>query len=246
MGETGVIHYLRTGDAVTQAVAWLLLAMSLLSWCFLLVKAWIVVRARRHAPRAIAVFWQAPTLSDGVSAMRRDDTERVFTPLAEAALHSLEADVPGALLARVDRGDRVMRSLRQALQRSQRRLEFGQVLLASIGSTAPFIGLLGTVWGIYHALGRIAQSGQASIDSVAGPVGETLIMTAFGLVVAIPAVLAYNILGRQVRQLGEDLDGFARDLHAFALAPASPAAAMRAPGVAAAPREPGTSRAARV
>lgn len=227
MGETGVIHFLRTGDAVTQAVAWLLLAMSLLSWSFLLVKAWIVARARRRAPRAVAAFWQAPTLSDGVVAMRRDDTERVFTPLAEAALHSLEADVPGALLARVDRGDRAMRSLRQALQRSQRRLEFGQVLLASIGSTAPFVGLLGTVWGIYHALGRIAQSGQASIDSVAGPVGETLIMTAFGLVVAIPAVLAYNILGRQIRQLGEDLDGFARDLHALALTSTAPAAATR-------------------
>ena len=224
MGETGVIHFLRTGDAVTQAVAWLLFAMSMLSWCFLLVKAWMVTRARRAAPHAINAFWQAPTLRDGVTAVRRADAERIFTPLAEAALDSLEADVPGALLARVDHGDRVMRSLRQALLRSQRRLEFGQVLLASIGSTAPFIGLLGTVWGIYHALGRIAQSGQASIDSVAGPVGETLIMTAFGLVVAIPAVLAYNILGRQVRQLAEDLDGFARDLHAYALAPAAPGA----------------------
>lgn len=231
MGETGVIHYLRSGDAVTQALAWLLLAMSIVSWCFMLVKAWIVVRARHNAPRASAAFWHAPSLSDGVSALRRADAERVFTPLAEAALQSLEADVPGALLARVDRADRVMRSLRQALHRSRRRLEFGQVLLASIGSTAPFVGLLGTVWGIYHALGRIALSGQASIDSVAGPVGETLIMTAFGLVVAIPAVLAYNILGRLVRELGEDLDGFARDLHAFALAPASPPASVRAEGI---------------
>lgn len=219
MGETGVIHFLRTGDTVTHAVAWLLLAMSLSSWCFLLVKGWTLVRARRQAPQAVAAFWQAPSLGEGVSAMRRADRERVFTPLAEAALHGIEADVPGALLSRVERDDRVMRGLRHALQRSQRRLEFGQVLLASIGSTAPFIGLLGTVWGIYHALGSIASSGQVSIDSVAGPVGETLIMTAFGLVVAIPAVLAYNILGRQVRQLGEDLDGFARDLHALACAP---------------------------
>jgi biopolymer transport protein ExbB len=224
MGETGVIHFLRTGDTVTQAVAWLLLVMSLSSWCFLLVKGWTLVRARRQAPQAVAAFWQAPSLGEGVGAMRRADRERVFTPLAEAALHGIEADVPGALLSRVERDARVMRGLRHALQRSQRRLEFGQVLLASIGSTAPFIGLLGTVWGIYHALGSIASSGQASIDSVAGPVGETLIMTAFGLVVAIPAVLAYNILGRQVRQLGEDLDGFARDLHALACAPAATAA----------------------
>ncbi|MCR5899115.1 MotA/TolQ/ExbB proton channel family protein, partial [Burkholderia sp. HAN2018] len=108
--------------------------------------------------------------------------------------------------------------LRHAMLRSQRRLEFGQVLLASIGSTAPFVGLLGTVWGIYHALGSIAASGQAQIESVAGPVGEALIMTAFGLVVAIPAVLAYNILGRLVRQLAEELDGFARDLHVFVCA----------------------------
>jgi biopolymer transport protein ExbB len=118
----------------------------------------------------------------------------------------------------------VLRALRGALQTSQRRLEFGQVLLASVGSTAPFVGLLGTVWGIYHALGSIAASGQAMIENVAGPVGEALIMTAFGLVVAIPAVLAYNILGRLARQIGDDLDGFAHDLHAWACAPEEGAA----------------------
>jgi biopolymer transport protein ExbB len=99
------------------------------------------------------------------------------------------------------------------------------VLLASVGSTAPFVGLLGTVWGIYHALGSIAASGQAQIENVAGPVGEALIMTAFGLVVAIPAVLAYNVLGRLVRQLSEELDGFAHDLHAYVCAPAEQAQA---------------------
>ncbi len=123
--------------------------------------------------------------------------------------------MPGALLSRVERNERVLRALRQAMLHSQRRLEFGQVLLASVGSTAPFVGLLGTVWGIYHALSSIAQSGQAMIENVAGPVGEALIMTAFGLVVAIPAVLAYNILGRYVRQISEELDGFAHDLHEF-------------------------------
>lgn len=152
--------------------------------------------------------------------MRRADSERVFTPLAEAALHAAEVDIPGALLARVDRGERVLRALRQALNTSQRRLEFGQVLLASVGATAPFVGLLGTVWGIYHALGSIAASGQAMIENVAGPVGEALIMTAFGLVVAIPAVLAYNVLGRTVRHLSEELDGFAHDLHAYVCSPA--------------------------
>ena len=220
MAGTGILHYLQSSDTITHAVAYVLLAMSVASWCFLIVKSWVLGRAKRQAARAIAQFWQASTLSDGVAAMKRVDRERVFTPLAEAALHAAEVDIPGVLLARVERGERVLRALRQALNASQRRLEFGQVLLASVGSTAPFVGLLGTVWGIYHALGSIAASGQAQIENVAGPVGEALIMTAFGLVVAIPAVLAYNVLGRMVRQLSEELDGFAHDLHAYVCAPA--------------------------
>ncbi|WP_414443905.1 MotA/TolQ/ExbB proton channel family protein [Burkholderia sp. 22PA0106] len=213
--DTGVMHYLASGDAVTHGVAWLLLAMSVASWCFLLLKAWTLVRAKRQGPPAIVAFWRAGSFSEGLAALRAADRERVFAPLAEAA-HEAAAASPALLGARVDRAERVLRAVRRALRRSQRRLEFGLVLLASIASTAPFVGLLGTVWGIYHALGSIAESGQAQIGSVAGPVGEALIMTAFGLVVAIPAVLAYNMLGRLVRQLIEDLDGFARDLHAFA------------------------------
>jgi len=219
MANTGIIHYLQTSDAITHGVAYVLLAMSIASWCFLIVKSWMLNRAKRQGPRAIARFWQAPTLAEGIAVLRRADREHVFSPLAEAALQASEIETPGALLARVERSERVLRALRQALHRSQRRLEFGQVLLASVGSTAPFVGLLGTVWGIYHALGSIAQSGQAMIENVAGPVGEALIMTAFGLVVAIPAVLAYNVLGRVVRQVSEELDGFAHDLHAYVCAP---------------------------
>ncbi|CAH2892067.1 MAG: MotA/TolQ/ExbB proton channel family protein [uncultured Paraburkholderia sp.] len=214
-GGSGIIHYLQTSDAITHGVAYVLLAMSIASWCFLIVKSWVLLRAKRQGARAVARFWQAPTLAEGVAALKRADRERVFAPLAEAALHAAEVDIPGALLARVERGERVLRALRQAL-------------LASVGSTAPFVGLLGTVWGIYHALGSIAASGQAQIENVAGPVGEALIMTAFGLVVAIPAVLAYNVLGRLVRQLSEELDGFAHDLHASVCAPAGqPPAAPR-------------------
>ncbi|WP_107314912.1 MotA/TolQ/ExbB proton channel family protein [Burkholderia metallica] len=215
---TGVVHYLESGDAITHAVAYVLLAMSVASWCFLLMKAWLLVRAKRQGPRALAAFWRASTLDAGIAALAGADRERVFVPLAEAARDAADDHDPAALAARVERGERVLRALRHAMLRSQRRLEFGQVLLASIGSTAPFVGLLGTVWGIYHALGSIAASGQAQIENVAGPVGEALIMTAFGLVVAIPAVLAYNILGRLVRQLAEELDGFARDLHVFVCA----------------------------
>ncbi|KVH59444.1 flagellar motor protein MotA [Burkholderia sp. MSMB1072] len=215
---TGVVHYLESGDAITHAVSYVLLAMSVASWCFLLMKAWLLVRAKRQGPRALAAFWRAPSLDAGIAALAGADRERVFVPLAEAARDAAGDHDPTALAARVERGERVLRALRHAMLRSQRRLEFGQVLLASIGSTAPFVGLLGTVWGIYHALGSIAASGQAQIENVAGPVGEALIMTAFGLVVAIPAVLAYNILGRLVRQLAEELDGFARDLHVFVCA----------------------------
>ncbi|MBJ9733657.1 MotA/TolQ/ExbB proton channel family protein [Burkholderia cenocepacia] len=215
---TGVVHYLESGDAITHAVSYVLLAMSVASWCFLFMKAWLLVRAKRQGPRALAAFWRAPSLDAGIAALAGADRERVFVPLAEAARDAADDHDPTGLAARVERSERVLRALRHAMLRSQRRLEFGQVLLASIGSTAPFVGLLGTVWGIYHALGSIAASGQAQIENVAGPVGEALIMTAFGLVVAIPAVLAYNILGRLVRQLAEELDGFARDLHVFVCA----------------------------
>ncbi|HHV7520830.1 TPA: MotA/TolQ/ExbB proton channel family protein [Burkholderia orbicola] len=215
---TGVVHYLESGDAITHAVSYVLLAMSVASWCFLFMKAWLLVRAKRQGPRALAAFWRAPSLDAGIAALAGADRERVFVPLAEAARDAADDHDPTALAARVEHSERVLRALRHAMLRSQRRLEFGQVLLASIGSTAPFVGLLGTVWGIYHALGSIAASGQAQIENVAGPVGEALIMTAFGLVVAIPAVLAYNILGRLVRQLAEELDGFARDLHVFVCA----------------------------
>ncbi|MGN6665603.1 MAG: MotA/TolQ/ExbB proton channel family protein [Trinickia sp.] len=219
MQNTGIVHYLQSGDALTHAVAYVLLAMSIASWCFLIVKSWMLGRAKRQGPRAIALFWESATLSEGVLALRAADRERVYAPLAEAALAASEVHTPTAMLARVERGERVLRALREALLASTRRIEFGQVLLASVGSTAPFVGLLGTVWGIYHALGSIAASGQAMIENVAGPVGEALIMTAFGLVVAIPAVLGYNVLGRMQRQLSEELDGFAHDLHAYVCAP---------------------------
>lgn len=224
MQNTGIVHYLEAGDALTHGVAYVLLAMSIASWCFLIVKSWMLVRAKRQGPRAIALFWQSASLSEGVLALRSADRERVFGPLAEAALAASEVHAPSVMLARVERGERVLRALREALLASQRRLEFGQVLLASVGSTAPFVGLLGTVWGIYHALGSIAASGQAMIENVAGPVGEALIMTAFGLVVAIPAVLGYNVLGRLQRQVSEELDGFAHDLHAYVCAPDAAAA----------------------
>jgi biopolymer transport protein ExbB len=121
-------------------------------------------------------------------------------------------ETSGTLAAAGDRAQQLTRVLRNALHAVLHKLQFGQVLLATVGSTAPFVGLLGTVWGIYHALGAIALEGQISIDKVAGPVGESLVMTAAGLAVAIPAVLAYNVFGRLIGSIEADLEGFARDL----------------------------------
>ena len=136
------------------------------------------------------------------------DREQLVEPLIAAT----RVVAAGSLAAAGDRGQQLTRLLRDALHRVLDKLQFGQVLLATVGSTAPFVGLLGTVWGIYHALTGIAASGQITIDKVAGPVGEALIMTAAGLAVAIPAVLGYNIFGRLIGRIEADLEGFARDL----------------------------------
>jgi biopolymer transport protein ExbB len=140
-------------------------------------------------------------------------------PLVQAT----RAQPPGTLASAGARHQQLTRVLRDALHRGLQRLQFGQTLLATVGSTAPFVGLLGTVWGIYHALTAISAAGQISIDQVAGPVGEALIMTAAGLAVAIPAVLAYNWFGRSIAAIEADLEGFARDLREL-LAPQAPGA----------------------
>src|SRR3954462_8330451 len=136
------------------------------------------------------------------------DREGLVLPLIAAT----QLDAPGSLAGSGDRSQQLTRLLRDALHLVLDKLQFGQVLLASVGSTAPFVGLLGTVWGIYHALTGIAAAGQITIDRVAGPVGEALIMTAAGLAVAIPAVLGYNVFGRVIGRIEADLEGFARDL----------------------------------
>ena len=137
-----------------------------------------------------------------------------FDPLALVLplVLATKIEATGTLASAGDRSQQLTRVLRNALHGVLHKLQFGQVMLATVGSTAPFVGLLGTVWGIYHALGAIAQSGQMGIDKVAGPVGEALVMTAAGLAVAIPAVLAYNVYGRLIGNIEADLEGFARDL----------------------------------
>ena len=196
------------GDAVTRAVAALLLAMSVGSWVVILWKAWLLRRAGSDVVRSTAAFWQSPSIEQARERVGAFDREALVLPLIEAT--RLEAS--GSLAAAGDRAQQLTRLLRDALHLVLDKLQFGQVLLATVGSTAPFVGLLGTVWGIYHALTGIASSGQITIDKVAGPVGEALIMTAAGLAVAIPAVLGYNVFGRLIGRIEADLEGFARDL----------------------------------
>lgn len=203
----GLMHFWASGDAVTHAVAWLLLVMSVASWYLILSKAWSAWRLRRGARVALDRFWSARTLPEAVAALRAADPQRIFAPLAE--------QVAQAVAPPAAHDEAVTRLLRREITQQSARLEAGLTLLASVASTAPFVGLFGTVWGIYHALLSIAGSGQVLIDRVAGPVGEALIMTAAGLAVAIPAVLAFNAFNRVNRVALAELDGFAHDLLAL-------------------------------
>ena len=195
-------------DAIGKAVAILLLLMSIASWMVILWKTWMLRRAGGDVVRGVAAFWQAPTLDEAASRVGGFDRGQLVLPLIQAT----QLPAGDTLAAAGDRAQQLTRTLRDALHAVMGRLQFGQVLLATVGSTAPFVGLLGTVWGIYHALIGIAGSGQISIERVAGPVGEALIMTAAGLAVAIPAVLAYNWFGRVIGRIEAELEGFARDL----------------------------------
>ena len=207
------LDLLRQGDAVSVGVSLVLLAMSVGSWVVILWKAWLLLRAHRDVARSTAAFWQAPSLVEGLRSLHTFDRELLVAPLVEAS----HVETAGTLAGAGDRSQQLTRLLRDALHTVLLKLQAGQVLLATVGSTAPFVGLLGTVWGIYHALIGISGAGQISIDKIAGPVGESLIMTAAGLAVAIPAVLGYNILGRYIGRIEADLEGFARDLRELLL-----------------------------
>ncbi len=201
------------GDVVTRLVALLLLGMSVSSWVVIFWKGWLLRRASSDVSRSTTAFWQSTTLDEGRRKALAFDRETLVVPLIAAT--AIQPD--GTLATAGDRSQQLTRVLRQQLHAVLHKLQFGQVLLATVGATAPFVGLLGTVWGIYHALIGISNAGQITIDKISGPVGEALIMTAAGLAVAIPAVLAYNVLGRSVGRIEADLEGFARDLRELLL-----------------------------
>ncbi|MBU4184454.1 MAG: MotA/TolQ/ExbB proton channel family protein [Gammaproteobacteria bacterium] len=217
--SSGLAHVWIQGDAVTRTVALVLLAMSLATWIIILWK-YLDQRAQRQQAKACEGFWHSADFAEGLDRLGAQDGNP-FRALAnegrEAARHVLHKDGrPGPQLHdTLDVSDWVERCLRRSLDDATARAQSGLTVLASIASTAPFVGLFGTVWGIYHALLGIGAAGQVSIDQVAGPIGEALIMTAMGLLVAIPAVLGYNVLVRGNKGINHQLNRFAHDLHAY-------------------------------
>jgi biopolymer transport protein ExbB len=213
--QLGLINIWIQGDWITRAVTLLLLLMSLASWMVILIKTLDLLKYRRLAANSEA-FWHSENLSDGLTRLG-DANDNPFHQLVlagrEATAHHRDSKVQ--LHDTIDMSDWVTRTLRNSIDDSTARLQGGLAILASVGSTAPFVGLFGTVWGIYHALLGIGAAGQATIDKVAGPVGEALIMTALGLAVAIPAVLGYNALVRGNKGMLTKLNRFAHDLHAY-------------------------------
>lgn len=207
--------FLLHSDAVSRVLALLLLALSVGSWVVMGWKWRLLARVTHDVPRSVAAFWQAPGFEDARQRVAQFDRDGCVLPLLDATLMPLG----GTLASSGDRHHQLTRVLRDAMQAVVRRLQWGQVLLATAGSTAPFIGLLGTVWGIFNALTGMVDGGQLTIDQVAGPVGEALIMTAAGLAVAIPAVLGYNLLGRRIGQIEAVLEGFAHDVRGLLTGP---------------------------
>jgi biopolymer transport protein ExbB len=201
-------------DGVGRGVALALLGMSIAAWVLVFWKGWVLRRAARDIAQAVPAFWDAATLDDGRVRLQAMDREQVLLPLLDAAAAKAAA---GTLQAGGALEAQLTRRLRDALHRGLAHLQWGQVILASVGSTAPFVGLFGTVWGIYHALVAISAAGSITIEKVAGPVGEALVMTAAGIAVAIPAVLAYNVYGKWIAACEAELEGFAHDLRQMVL-----------------------------
>jgi biopolymer transport protein ExbB len=220
-------------DAVGKGVFVILAIMSLYSWYVMLTKWFDQRELKKNAIQADKDFWSAPNLTDGLARLKGDDNG--FRAMVKDGLQSLEHHErnKGRLTETIDLHDWVSSHLQRRVDELNSDTQKGMAVLASVGSTAPFVGLFGTVWGIYHALITIAVSGSASIEKVAGPVGESLIMTAIGLAVATPAVLGYNYLMRRNKDIQEHINYFAHDLHQALLSGARVATAK--PAAAAAP-----------
>jgi biopolymer transport protein ExbB len=217
----------KQGDFVSRGTLIILIIMSMGSWYIMFVKVYEQMKLFRQAKLVQAQFWQAASVQEGMNQLKEGTAYRY---IAESGIKSTQHH-EGKLLEQIDLNTWVTMSLQRAVDNVSSRLQDGLAFLATVGSTAPFVGLFGTVWGIYHALTAIGIAGQASIDKVAGPVGEALIMTAFGLAVAVPAVLGYNWLVRRNKVALEQLRAFGADLH-MVLMSGGGAASKRAPAAA--------------
>ena len=216
--QMGFDHLLGQLDWVGWVVLVTLVCMSIVSWIYTVMNAIRNTQITGRMEKLIRTFWETPSAGDAVRFMEEQPKSEPFSKIAldcaSAAAHHQRHE-GSRLVEALNRSEFIDRALRQAVTRESSKLENGLTWLATTGSSAPFVGLLGTVWGIYHALIAIGASGDASIDVVAGPVGEALIMTAIGLFVAIPAVLAYNFFSRSNRKINARFDEFAHDLHDF-------------------------------
>lgn len=214
----GITHFIGQTDTVGMMLFLTLIGMSVLSWTVLIYKAWRLWQQRRQSRTFLTHFWRAPSM-DAVHVHLQE--RGVHEPFAELSWQALQAQAHHAqwcanTLAQTGTPQEYLtRTLRKTLDEVGARQENGLTLLATVASTAPFVGLFGTVWGVYHALVAIGLSGSGSLDKVAGPVGEALIMTGVGLAVAIPAVVGYNTLSRANRRLAARLDSFAFELFTF-------------------------------
>ncbi len=217
-GGLGVMHFVSQSDIVGKSLFVFLLLMSLASWYLILSKTFTHLRIRRRSSKFLAEFWAASSLEQVENEIATHGAEEPFAHLASHAIHARKHHAKYGAMKLEESGSTaafVTRTIRKVIDEETARLENGLTLLASVGSTAPFVGLFGTVWGVYHALLSISMSEGVTINRIAGPVGEALIMTGLGLAVAIPAVLAYNAFVRANRVYLANLDAFAHDLFTF-------------------------------
>lgn len=216
--NVGFAHFLGQTDALGLALFVILVAMSIASWTVIVNKVRMLISQHRRADQFLSAFRASHDASSLEALIAQHEKTEPHARLAVAGLRAAEfakSDRARALIEAESPSELVSRSLQQAIDEESARLEVGQTLLASVASSAPFVGLFGTVWGIYHALISIGASGESTLDQVAGPVGEALIMTALGLAVAIPAALAYNAFQRSARLQVARLERFAHDLFVF-------------------------------
>lgn len=211
--EFNGLQFIAEGGVVSMAVAIILLLMSMASWYLIFVKTYQALKLRKSSSVYISRFWQAKTLQAAINQKVEVSPASVLVTQAIKASEHYQHHVPQKTGEICNQDEFIARSMRKVIGQESTQMERGLTVLASVGSIAPFVGLFGTVWGIYHALASISLSGQATLDKVAGPVGEALIMTALGLAVAIPAVLAYNAFVRMNRNLLAETESFAQEVH---------------------------------